>query len=155
MRISWPPNISTMLGAHVDRNNLRFAFISQDVSLCVKSYGQSCDFSFKLSFPGSSESKESACNAGDPGEGNGYPPQYCCLENSMERGAWQATDHGVTKSRAWPSELLTLQFQKQPGNIHLQLKNTIESFTYLLETKDVIPPVIWIMLCVFSFLNSN
>ena len=46
----------------------------------------------------SSESKESACNAGDPGEGNGYPPQYCCLENSMERGAWRATVHGVTKS---------------------------------------------------------
>ena len=33
-----------------------------------------------------------------PGEGNGYPPQYSCLENSMDRGAWQATIHGVTKS---------------------------------------------------------
>ena len=33
-----------------------------------------------------------------PGEGNGYPLQYCCLENSMGRGAWQATVHGVTKS---------------------------------------------------------
>ena len=55
-------------------------------------------------FPG----KESACNAGDPGsvpelgrspgEGNGYPLQYSCLENSMERGAWQAIVHGVAKS---------------------------------------------------------
>ena len=47
--------------------------------------------------------KESACNAGDPGltpgsgrspgEGNGNPLQYSCLENSMDRGAWQATVH--------------------------------------------------------------
>ena len=54
-------------------------------------------------------SKESACNAGDPGsipglgrfpgEKNGYPLQYSCLENSMDRIAWQATVHGVTKIR--------------------------------------------------------
>ena len=57
---------------------------------------------------GSSEGKESACNAGDwglipglgksPGEGNGYPYQYSCLENSMDRRAWPATVHGVSKS---------------------------------------------------------
>ena len=51
-------------------------------------------------FPGISDGKESACNAGDPGlipgsgrfsgEGNGYPIQYSCLENSMDRRAWQA-----------------------------------------------------------------
>ena len=51
-----------------------------------------------MGFPGGSESKESACNAGDlglisglgrsPGEGNGYPLQYSCLENSMDRGPW-------------------------------------------------------------------
>ena len=59
------------------------------------------------SFPGGSDGKESACNAGDPGsipglvryeEGNGYPLQYSCLENSMDRGAWRATVHGVSKS---------------------------------------------------------
>ena len=53
--------------------------------------------------------KESDCNAEDlssvpgsersPGEGNGYPFQHSCLENSMDRGAWQATVHGVAKSR--------------------------------------------------------
>ena len=58
-------------------------------------------------FPGGSAGKESACNAGDlgsitglrrfPGEGNGY--HYSCLKNSMDRGAWRATVHGVTKSR--------------------------------------------------------
>ena len=53
-------------------------------------------------------SKESASNVGDltsipgsgrSGEGNGYPLQYSCLENSMDRGAWWATVHGVTKSQ--------------------------------------------------------
>ena len=63
----------------------------------------------RLGFPGDSDGKESACNAGDlgsipgsgrsPGEGNGYPLQYSCLENPMDRGPWQATVHGVTKSR--------------------------------------------------------
>ena len=61
-----------------------------------------------MGFPGGSDGKESACNEGDPGsipglgrspgEGNGYPLQYSCLENSMDRGAWWATVHGVTKS---------------------------------------------------------
>ena len=61
-----------------------------------------------LGFPGGSDSKESTCNVGDlglipglgrsPGEGNGYPLQYSCLENSMDRGAWQAPVHGVAKS---------------------------------------------------------
>ena len=36
---------------------------------------------------------------GRSGEGNGYPPQYSCLENSMDRGAWQARGHGVAKSQ--------------------------------------------------------
>ena len=62
-----------------------------------------------LGCPGGSECKESTCNAGGPGsipglrrpsgEGNGNPLQYSCLENSMDRGAWEATVHGVTKSR--------------------------------------------------------
>ena len=62
-----------------------------------------------MGFPGSSAGKESASNAGDlglipglersPGEGNGNPLQYSCLENAMDRGAWQATVHGVTKSQ--------------------------------------------------------
>ena len=60
-------------------------------------------------FPAGSDSKEFACNAADlglisgsrrsPGEGNGYLLQYSCLENSMDRGAWLATVHGVTKSQ--------------------------------------------------------
>ena len=38
-------------------------------------------------------------SGGSPGEGNGYPLQYSCLENSMDRGTWQATVHGATKSQ--------------------------------------------------------
>ena len=62
-----------------------------------------------LGFPGGSDSKESACNAGDlglipvlgrsPGEAHGYPLQYSCLENSMDRGYW-----------AYPNDLIFLGY---------------------------------------------
>ena len=60
-------------------------------------------------FPGGSDSKESACNAGDlssipglgrsPGEGHGNPLQYSCLENPMDRRAWQAMSMGSQSIR--------------------------------------------------------
>ena len=60
-----------------------------------------------MGLPGGSDGKESACNVGDPGsvpgsgrspgEGNGNPLQYSCLENSLNRGTEQATVHGVAK----------------------------------------------------------
>ena len=53
------------------------------------------------------ETQVDACsNAGlerHPGVGNGNPLQYSCLENSMDRGVWQATVHGITKSQVWLS----------------------------------------------------
>ena len=62
-----------------------------------------------MGFPGGSEVKVSPCNEGDqgsipgsgrsPGEGNGNPLQYSCLENPIDGGAWWATVHGVAKSR--------------------------------------------------------
>ena len=64
-------------------------------------------------FPGGSEGKEPACNARDlgsipglgrsPEEGNSYPLQYSCLENSKNRGAWWATIQRVAKSQTWLS----------------------------------------------------
>ena len=61
-----------------------------------------------LGFPGGSDGKEFTCNAGNLGSipelgrfprgGHGNPLQYPCLENPMDRGAWKATVHGVTKS---------------------------------------------------------
>ena len=65
-------------------------------------------------FPGSSDNKESACNGGDlssipgsgrsSGEGNGYPFQCFCLENSTDRGTWWATVHGVANSQTQLSD---------------------------------------------------
>ena len=65
-----------------------------------------------MDFPGGSVGKESACNARDtrdaglipgsgssPGEGHSNPLQYSCLENLMDKGAWQATVHGVARVR--------------------------------------------------------
>ena len=62
-----------------------------------------------MGFPGGSDGKKSACNVGGPGlitelgrtpgEGNGNPIQYSCLENPVDRGAGQAIVHGVTRVR--------------------------------------------------------
>ena len=61
-----------------------------------------------MDFPCGSAGKESTCNAGDlhsipgsersPAEGNGYPLQYSCLENSIDRGPWRATIHEIAES---------------------------------------------------------
>ena len=69
---------------------------------------------YYLGFPGGSDRKESTCNVGDldsipgsgrsPGEENDYLFQYSCLKNPMNRGAWQATVYGVTKSWTWLSD---------------------------------------------------
>jgi len=66
-------------------------------------------------FPGGSDDKASAYNVGDlgsipglrrsPGEGNGNPLQYSCLENPMDGGTWYATVHGVAKSQTRLSDI--------------------------------------------------
>ena len=71
-----------------------------------------------------SEVKASARNVGDlgsipgsgrsPGEGNGNPLQYSCLENPMDWGAWWATVHGVTKSWTWLSDFTSLYMESKP-----------------------------------------
>ena len=84
-----------------------------------------------LGFPGVSIGKESACNVVNLGsipglgrslgEGNGYPLQYSCLENSMDIGAWQATVHGVTKS------------QTRLSDFHFHRYKTWEKTIYILK----------------------
>ena len=79
-----------------------------------------------MGFPGGSEVKASASNVGDPGsisgsgrspgEGNGNPLQYSFLENPMDREAWWATVHGVTKSRTQLSDF-TFTFYIPQGSI--------------------------------------
>ena len=77
-------------------------------SLIICDQAKLDQYTFIRDFPAGSDGKESAYNAGDPGsipglgrspgEGNGYPLQYSCLEKSMDRGVWWATVHGVTRS---------------------------------------------------------
>ena len=83
------------------------------------SWTKICMPQWSWAFPHDSDDKESTYNAGDsglipglgrsPGEGNGYPLQYSCLGNLMDRRAWKATDHGVAESDM--AERLSLHFQ--------------------------------------------
>ena len=78
---------------------------------------------YTIKNPGGSEIRASASNVGDPGsipgsgrspgEGNGNPLQYSCLENPMDRGAWQATVHGVAKSRTWLSDFTFTHWRRK------------------------------------------
>ena len=80
-----------------------------------------------LGFPGGSGSKESPCDARVldsilglgrfPGGGHGNPLQYSCLENPVDREAWQATAHGVTKSETRLSRTRKICF------LHMTLRN--------------------------------
>ena len=84
-------------------------------------------------FPGGSDSKASAYTAGDPGsipgsgrspgEGNGNPLQYSCLENPMDGGAWLATVHGVAKSRTRLSDFTIYLFRIRAGSEGSGLSN--------------------------------
>ena len=86
------------------------------VFICKKNSGEK-NLGFNRSY---SDGKASAYNVGDPGsilgsgrspgEENGNPLQYYCLGNTMDRGAWWATVHGVAKSRTRLSELTSLHF---------------------------------------------
>ena len=90
---------------------------------------------------GGSDGKASACNAGDlgsipglersPGEGNGSPLQYSCLESPMDGRAWQATVHGVTKSQHSFSKYGFCEF------IRNRACNSIIDFIHTLQVKAV------------------
>ena len=79
-------------------------------------------FGRPMGFPGGSEGKASACSTGDPGsipgpgrspgEGNGNPLQYSCLENPKNEEAWQAAVHGVAKNQTWLSSF-TFTFSRR------------------------------------------
>ena len=96
------------LGKHPPKCIIIILISSSVPSLQLTSYFYLGSSPTATGFPGGSDSKESACNLGDPGsipgsgrspgEGNGYALQYSCLANSMDRGALCATVLGVTKS---------------------------------------------------------
>ena len=94
-------------------------------------------------FPGGSDSKESTCNAGDPGlisgsrrspgEGNGNSLQYSCLENSRDRRAWWATVPGVAKKHKLETKTFTFFLQKNFFNVlnfnEIDLEKSVISFS--------------------------
>ena len=94
-----------------------------------------------LGFPGGSVGEESACNAGDPGsipgrgrspgEVNGNLLQYSCLGNCMDRGAWWATVHGISKCQTWLQQL----------SMHTRMRQSLfwafYSYFYLIITETL------------------
>ena len=86
--------------------HLLYSFVLLFISIVIKLYP------FR-GFLAGSEGGESACNERDPGlipwsgrspgEGNGYPQQYSCMGNPIDRGAWRATVHRVAESWTWLS----------------------------------------------------
>ena len=102
-------------------------------------------------FSGGSDGKASLCSAGDqgsipglgrsPGEGNGSPLQYSCLENPMDGGAWWATVHGVANSRIWLSDF-TFHFQGHLENLSIPGNQAIPSIVLLWPIKlSLLPPL--------------
>ena len=98
-----------------------------------------------MGFPGGSNSKETACNAGDPGsipgsgrslgEGNGSPLQYSCMENSMDRGAWQAIVQWGCKEPDMTEQLSLTQTYLVQQNV----KNNQDNFEENKSTQLVLP----------------
>ena len=90
-----------------------------------------------MSFSGDASGKESTCNAEDagsipgsgryPGIGKGSPLQHSCLENSIDRGAWQATVHGATKSQTQLSKHIYIERERER-------KRERESLLYIIYT---------------------
>ena len=84
------------------------SFVDYCIYECNFNFFFMTDFNTRLGVSWWCSGKDSAYNAGDkgsipgsgrpPGVGNGNPLQYSCLENPIDRGAWRATVHGVTKS---------------------------------------------------------
>ena len=109
----------------------------------------------KLGFPGGSDGKEATCNAGDPGSiagsgrspggGNVNPLQCPCLGNPMDRGAWQATVHRVTKSWTRLSDdAFTLTFcVLAPGGALSFLSSTVTFYRLILCRISVLEQTNW------------
>ena len=114
-------------------------------------------------FLGGSDSEESACNAGglglipgkgrSPGERKGNPLHYSWLEKSMDRGAWWATVHGVTKSQTWLSDWHTVSIYTNHFAVHLNLTQHCRSIILQLkQRKKKKKTLSWLPM---SFLSSQ
>ena len=101
------PGKNTGVGCHFLLQCMHACQVASVVSSSVQPYGQIYAIMCQMGFPGGSDGQESACNVGDlgsiprlgrsPGGGHGNSLWYSCLENPMDRGAWQATAHGFAE----------------------------------------------------------
>ena len=121
-------------------------------------------------FPGGSDSKASVYNVGDPGlspglgrspgEGNGNPLQYSCLENAMDRGAWKATVYGVAKSRTRLSDFtFTFTFSSSkldvtPRLFHLYKGNSTKVTVGIINVK-LCYLLLWLLHFLKDFFKLN
>ena len=112
-----------------------------------------------MGFPGNSVVKNPPANAGDirdtvsipgsgrsPGGGHGNPPQYSCLENPMDRGAWQATVHGVVQRQTWLKRLSSHEcnFKLMQTAGTLWAASTLnQKWFYHTAPEEEIGPIIW------------
>ena len=109
-----------------------------------------------LGFTACSEVKASVCNSGDlgsipgsgrsPGEGNGNPLQYSCVENSMEGGAWSATVHRVAKSQTRRSDF---------AFTFTVLQTFVDYDGYFISSKGFLPTVVDTMVVWVKFTHSS
>ena len=103
-----------------------------------------------MGFPGGSDGKEPACNAGDlssisgsgrsPGEGNGNPFQYSGLENPEHGGAWRATVHGVSQSRTRLSDFTFIVVTSFSHSLHVVKVLDTQLCPTLSDPMDCSPP---------------
>ena len=113
LSIKWQYTIARMVAQSLrNYTHTHIKYTNQDLVRRRGSKNESNYGIYSKVFPGSTVVKKLPANSGDskdtglipglgrdPGEGNGNPLQYSCLENPMDRGAWQAAEHGVAKSR--------------------------------------------------------
>ena len=114
--------------------------------------------SLSMGFPGVSDGIEFACNEEDlglipglgrsPGEGNGHLLQYSCLENSMDRGAWWAIVHGVTKSGTrLTTSPLTFRFVSLCPSALLQVASLHSLYDRVAFYEVQVPHLLYLFIC--------
>ena len=105
--VVWEPAVSASLGSLLAMQALRPHSDLFNQNLHFYRYPRWSDWipcGLRCSLPAIQETRLWSLGQEDPGEGNGNPLQYSCLENPMGGGAWQVTVHRITKSQAWLSD---------------------------------------------------
>ena len=99
-----------------------------------------------LTISSSVYSSDNSCQEFRPGEGNGSPLQYSCLENPIDRGAWWAAVHGVAKSQTWLSDSTHSDFEPNPDLWMLSWALILRSVSFVFQ---------WILLLIIKAIYSH